>query len=88
MRTRHILPMLPAAGFTDLEKLEMRNWLSGPTAAIVMIAAVFLMVPSLFGQTPGAAAQRRGAAGGGARGAAPPAGPFTRTADGKPDSRA
>src|SRR5712671_5574430 len=69
--------MLPAAGFMNMEKLEMRNWLSVPTAAIVMITALLLTAPSLFGQTRGAAAQGRGAA--------PPAGPFTRTAEGKPD---
>jgi hypothetical protein len=65
----------------------MKNWVSASSLAVVTITALLLTVSVATGQAPGAPAQGRGGAGtpAGARGAAPPAGPFTRTPEGKPD---
>jgi hypothetical protein len=64
----------------------MKNWVTASTVAFATITtALLLTVAAAAGQAPAAPVQGRGGAGTGARGAAPPAGPFTRTADGKPD---
>jgi hypothetical protein len=68
----------------------MKSLVSASSLAVVTITtALLLTISAAAGQAPGAPAQGRGAAGAGAaagaRGGAPPAGPFTRTPEGKPD---
>jgi len=56
-------------------------------AVAIFISALLTTISTVAAQAPGAPAQAqgRGGAAAGARAAAPPAGPFTRTPEGKPD---
>ena len=74
----------------------MKKWVSASTLALLATTAFFVTVSLAAGQAPAAPPQGRGGGGAGAgargggagRGAAaaqPPAGPFTRTPEGKPD---